>query len=343
MLKVSRMRASIFTIGLVLLIVASARCPTAKAGLVIDGTFGTSITSLSDASTVEAGIDSAISRLEAAIATPITVNIDFEDDTSVGLGESDTNFGIIPYSQYLSDLKHNQTLSALDNEAIASLPVQTKNPVNGNDNVELTLPLLRAIGESAAGDNGGGLDSTISLNLPIMNVSRTGTQNPDDYDLQAVVGHEMDEVLGIGGAGSELTSSGTTGPVGPMDLFRYSAPGVRSYSLSTNVAPYFSLNSGTTDLVHFNQFGNNSDYGDWGNGVTPAQQDGNTPPQIQDAFGDPGVDINLGTNELIAFDVVGYNLTSPVPEPGNVCLLAGGLITVAFYSRRLHQRRPRPQ
>lgn len=328
-------RSAIYALAFLL---AIACHPSARADLVIDPTFGSSITSLSDAATVEAGIDQAISRLEADIATPITVGIDFEDDTKISLGNNLTYYSDLSYSQYLSDLKNNQVLSAEDKIALATLPVQTDNPVDGNPDVQLTLPLLRAIGEASLGDNSfnDGIDSTISLNLPEMNVSRTGTQNPDDYDLQAVATHEMDEVLGIGGQGSML-GSGTTGPVGPLDLYRYSAPGVRSYSQSADVSAYFSIDGGNTNLVYFNQYGNNSDFGDWGNGTVPAEQDGNTPPQVQDAFGTPGVDVNLGFNELTALDVVGYNLTEPVPEPRNVCLLAVGLLAIALHRNRSHR------
>ena len=70
----------------------------------------------------------------------------------------------------------------------------------------------------------------------------------------------------------------------------------------------------------FNQSGGGSDYGDWATTATP---------QVQDAFGSPGVDLNLGPNELESFDVVGYNLVTEgsavasVPEPSSLAALLG--------------------
>ena len=162
--------------------------------------------------------------------------------------------------------------------------------------------------------------------------------------MQAVVAHEMDEVIGIGGAGSLLyyavqdNHGVTTGiPVGVLDLFRYSSSGHRSFTSSSSATSYFSINGGVTDLVGFNQRGGGSaDYADWATGATP---------QVQDAYGTPGKDINVGTNELTALDVVGYTLAPAglrteeglpsVPEPRMVYLLLIGLVTLGIYFRRI--------
>ena len=168
-------------------------------------------------------------------------------------------------------------------------------------------------------------DSTILLNTSIINLSRTGSQNPSFYDLQAVAGHETDESWELADRLAMLT---TGGAVGTLDLFRYSALGVRSFTTSTNVASYFSANGGALNLSFYNQSGGGSDYADWGDGAVPADGRGNSPPQMQDAYGTPGTDINIGPAELAELDVIGYTLTS-VPEPSTMALVGGCAVLLA--------------
>ena len=297
-----------------------------QAQFTIVPTFDSTITSDPNSATIIAGINAVIARVEAAIANPITVNITYTEMTT-GLGGSSTFIGTIPYGpaatagSYLNALTTMQILSANDNSAIASLPNQANNPVNGNSSVFLPTSLLRALGFAV----GSGTDGTVFLNTSIMNLSRSGMQNPSFYDLQAVAAHETNEVLGIGGTGSLLPT--TSGAVGTLDLFRYSAPGVRSFT--TSGTSYFSINGGTTNLVNFNQAGGGSDYSDWASSATP---------QVQDAFGTPGVDINIGANELTALDVIGYNLITAVPEPATIALISlAGMGTVGTWWHRRRQ------
>jgi hypothetical protein len=114
------------------------------------------------------------------------------------------------------------------------------------------------------------------------------------------------------------------------DLYRYSAPGVRSFSIVDTTSPYayFSINGGNTVLSYFNQTSGGSDYGDWLSDPIHAGYG----PQVQDAFGYPGPNPALGVNELTALNVIGYNLV--VPEPASVTLLALGMAFLVYCHRR---------
>ncbi len=57
-------------------------------------------------------------------------------------------------------------------------------------------------GESGLGNNGVVVDSTISLNMPLMNFVRSAPQYPLKYDLEQVTLHEIADVLAAGGGGS---------------------------------------------------------------------------------------------------------------------------------------------
>jgi len=76
--------------------------------------------------------------------------------------------------------------------------------------------------------------------------------------------HEIDEVMGGGGAGSMLNNQGTSNfcanfnpsgsCLGGTDLYRYSSNGTPSFNVGTGAgAAYFSFNGGVTNIANFNQ------------------------------------------------------------------------------------------
>lgn len=299
-------------------------------GLTINATFDPSL----DADE-QAAIDTAIANVEATIASPnnIAVSIYF-NSMSGGLGESDTSpYGpsyLQYYNAYAAVAKSADQLEALASLGAPPTSLSPGNPVNGNTDMIITTPEARNLGFSAPGGinssnsdglvNGDGTyDGAIGLNT--LAAVPPDVQTGSEYSLQSVAAHEIDEVLGIGGSGSTLPGDSTQ-PVGDLDLYRYSAPGVSSYTASNTVESYFSIDGGTTVLAHFNQEGGGSDYGDWIFSATP---------QVQDAFATEGVNPVLGPNEITALNVIGYEV---IPEPSTFALVGLGLLGFGLLRRR---------
>jgi hypothetical protein len=294
--------------------------PLARGNIVINAVFDSTITSDVNAASIESTINQAVSFYESNIVTPVTVTVHYSEMTS-GLGQSSTFFSSITYNQYLAALQTHTSGDAIDTAALASLPAGPDNPVNGSRSMDLALPNLRALGFSI-NPPAGQADSTVSVNTSITNYG--GNFNSNFFSLLAVVEHETDEALGTG---SNLDSGSTTGNIRPEDLFRYSAPGVRSYTTSPSATSYLSVNGGVTNLVGFNQTGppGGADYGDWAGSGTP---------RVQDAFGTPGASAVFGVDERDALDATGYNFTTAtVPEPSSFWLLALGAVGFIGYRR----------
>ena len=152
---------------------------------------------------------------------------------STGLGSSNGVTVSEPYgpksdpTSYLAHLVSHAT-SGNDNLAINSLPDQANDPVNNQSMITLRDPLARALGFNAPTAS----DGSISINTGICNIDRTSAQNSNNYDLQAVISHELDEILAGGSAlDGQINGNATpTGSIEPLDLYRYSAAGTRSFT-----------------------------------------------------------------------------------------------------------------
>jgi hypothetical protein len=278
----------------------------AHATLTITPTFDSSITGLPNAAAIEGAINSAIGAVESNITSPhnITVSILFQN-MNTGLGQSESDFFNVGYSSFRSAFA---AVATQPNQltALASLPNTVNNPVTNNANLLVPSAEGRNLGfNTPAGvtvPGVGTFDTVIGLNTGITFPPQPNVGNV--FGLQAVANHEIDEALGIGGAGSTVGETGSffMNNPGDLDIYRYTAAGARTYTTAGDDA-FFSIDGGTTDLVQFNQAGGGSDFGDWHTSGTP---------RVQDAFATANANPALGSAEITAFNVIGYDV---VPAP----------------------------
>ena len=272
--------------------------------------------------TAQATINTALSFYQSMFIDPVSVTINFVS-SGKGLGASTQSFYDVDYATYMTALRADAT-SADDATAMLHTPAGP-NPVNGGSTVSLTRANALAVGLTV-GDIPNGTnewDAEIDLNLGEMNYTRIGI-NPVKYDLLNVAQHEINEVLGLVSALPDALTSGKDnfGKIAPVDLFRYTSAGARSFTAAGDDA-YFSLN-GTTTLARYNQ-DPTGDFGDfWSLG-------GQT-YQIQDAFSSEGVFTTMNV-ETRMLDAVGFTL-APVPEPETYALMLAGLGLVGWAVKR---------
>src|SRR5258706_5800843 len=293
--------------------VRSFTTAVAPSGLTIVPNFDSSITSDTQAATIQATINAAIADYQSNFSDPVTVNITFHKMAS-GLGQSSgVYYQSLSYSGYRAALAAHAT-TADDATALAHLPVGGNNPVTGHPNANVKLALARVLGYTA-NPPAGQPDGTINLNTAIMNLSGASS-DPSKYSLFSTVSHEIDEVLGFSSSLNGLNNGdpAPTGAVFPEDLFRYDVTGARSFTTDVNAASYFSLD-GINDLARYNQQ-QGGDFQDW------YSYFGGVTPQVQDAYSPPNVSPVLGM-ELRVLDAIGF--TRVLPGKTNQTITFGAL------------------
>jgi hypothetical protein len=290
--------------------VMTATTLTTLTGLVIIPTFDISITGNLKSAAIQSVINQAIARYQSLFKDPITVSILFRysnkapKGTLLGSGVSRSDFPIyfIAWSTFINALKADAK-TANDTTAKASLPASALSTniavssANGRAVGQITPPGMFANGTVGIG---GPYDGIVTLNSGI-SYAFTRPPSSSNYDAQRQVEHETDEVLGLG-VRLNLGSSNLR----PQDLFSWSSAGQRN--LTSSGTRYFSINSGTTNIVNFNQ-NSSFDFGDWLSSTSCPQ----AKPYVQNAFVCPGQysDVTASSPEGINLDVIGYNLIIP--------------------------------
>jgi Fibronectin type III domain len=292
--------------------VMTATTATAS-GLVINPTFDSSILNNPNSAAIQSMINQAIAIYQSLFSDPITVKILFRysntqpNGTSMGtsLARSNSVFYPIPWNTFINALRADAK-TGNDATANSSLPGSALSTniapksANGRAVGLNTPPAMFANGTVGTGGPYDGI-VTLNSNQPFQ-FSRPPTGS--NYDALRSTEHEIDEVLGLG---SYLGQPGND--LRPQDLFSWAAPATRN--LTSTGSRYFSIDSGNTNIVGFNQ-DSLGDFGDWLSGNCPQAS-----PYVQNAFSCRGQfsDVTISSPEGITLDVIGYDLGSPNPTP----------------------------
>jgi hypothetical protein len=304
-------------------------------------------------------------QFDAAITNPITVNID------VSLGA--VNGVALPAGQPSGSF---DTKTAMGSSAAASF----SNAETALANTGAVLPAANpTIG---AGGSGAGAifympqaevkalalpsarypttqpyDGYIGFSSTANVFSFAGKPGSLQYSFQAAAKHEIEEVLG---RTSFLNNGGTLYQnfATPMDLFRYTAPGVTSYTPNTPAggkAAYASVDGGVTDLGTFADQTTGGDRTDW------------QTPTLSSSTDAQNADLNTGASEGLSISdedvlkALGYTIddsnglfdsaNAPVgasesvnaaPEPASLWLLLAGAGSVGLIRRMRRSAPARP-
>jgi len=283
--------------------------------LLIIPTFGSSITGNANAVAIEGAINTAIATTEGLYSNSVTLPVTFtyNPDVPGNLGRSFETFFGVSYNQYitalLADLAANPQNTVL---ATALANLGSGNDANGQTALAVAGNQLTMLGFAGRPGN-----ASINLNSNVANFAFSRPVPSNQFDAVGVLEHELNEVLGGGGAGSQplmFIANGCVGSsgaffcskFGPTDLYRYSAPGTPSFSTSITEKSYLSVDGGATSIASFNQ----DSRGDFGDFAGAGQL-------IQNAFNGPGQFEAYTTSspEFAMMESIGWN---PFPVPGPI-------------------------
>ncbi len=280
-----------------------AQNQTSGSGLVINVIYDSSVANAPAGFT--AAIAAVVSFYESHFTNPVTITVDVGygeiDGQPLGsgaLGESETFLTSVSYADLRSALVASANAIG-DPAAVATLP--TASPVSG----QFWVPTAEA---KALGlmDASTSVDGYVGFsNIPNLFAYNDSNGVPaSQYDFFGVVAHEFSEVMGR----QMLDGQNFYGAAGyePLDLFHYSAPGVRDFSGTT--PGYASADGGQTALDHFNT-NPGGDFGDWA---------GSAGHDAFLAFSSPGVVNAVTAADLVVMSLLGWkpsSTTPPAPAP----------------------------
>jgi large repetitive protein len=210
------------------------------------------------------------------------------------LGESVTNYQSESYSSTRNAL--------LAENASGSSTLPTTSPLSGT--MFMAQAEAKALGlysNSSALDGYCGFSSAVSWDYT------TAAPSGGQFYLIGTLEHEITEIMG-----RQSMINLAPNFYAPMDLFRYSAPGVRDLTAGgSGSTAYFSIDNGATNLGTWNNNPNNGDLGDWYGSPYPS---GGANDAAND-YSSPGVTNVFSTSDITLMQALGWTTASGPVAP----------------------------
>jgi hypothetical protein len=233
-------------------------------------------------------VNNVVQFFQAIYTDPITINlhVGWGDVDGMALdpgalGESITSGIGVSYASLKAALV-SDAKTPDDSKAVANLP--SADPASGTQFFVSTSE-AKALGlfpaNSSGTDGWVGFDNTATYTFDPNNRTVNGA-----FDFIGVMAHEMTEVMGR-----------ISGFASPLDLFRYSSPGVEVINPVSGPANYFSIDGGVTAINTFNSTNPNGDLGDW---------EGATFDSFNASSGSGHAEL-VSDGDLIVMDALGYD------------------------------------
>lgn len=285
--------------------VAALLLPATTANaLVINTTFDASVTTATNSAQIQSAFNLAAQYLQSVVTNNITINITVywgavgPFASGIGLGASNTQFtGTRTYAQLTNLLRAART-TVNDTNAVASLPAT--DPVATTNVWWFARAQAKALGVLSG--SASGLDGSVGFASDVTyTFDPTNRQVSGKYDFISVAIHEITEVMGR--VYFDLSTTFI-----PYDLFRFSAPGTRTFSTNAPTV-YFSVDNGVNNLRNFNPNEVSGDLTDWAL-VGPADC-----CDYAITSGRRGL---LSYADMVALDIIGYSVNYTPPKISGV-------------------------
>jgi hypothetical protein len=318
---------------------------TSVNALTIDPEFSSSITEAANAASIEGAINTAINTVESLYSNTGTVGIVFTAGAGNFVAQSSTYDYSEPYVEYTSLLG----LNSIKNPANTTLSTAIANLGSGNKpGPGGSVLVTSADGRVALGVasdtghynssgtfvNAGGqaYDGVITLNtgLPLNFTTKAVT---GEFSAITAFEAQINEILGGGGQGSVLNQIPAGGSksaypnIGVLDLYRYSAPGVPSFSSANGTYAYFSVDGGVTNIMQFND-NPNDEFGDWVLDTCNIQ----SAPSASCEGTEPAY--TTSSPDFTMMESIGYDPVTATPLPSTWTMLIAGFVCLGFMASR---------